>query len=102
LTACKSNLKNLGTALEMYSTDWDGKYPSTLDSVLPIYLKTLPECPAAATMSYVAEFGPTASGNHQHFEDYYILHCSGHHHKAVSLEENYPKYNGVEGLIERQ
>ena len=27
LTACKSNLKNIGTAMEMYSTDWSGKYP---------------------------------------------------------------------------
>ena len=25
LTACKSNLKNIGTAMEMYSTDWSGK-----------------------------------------------------------------------------
>ena len=24
LTACKSNLKNIGTAMEMYSTDWSG------------------------------------------------------------------------------
>jgi hypothetical protein len=23
-TACKSNLKNIGTAMEMYSTDYDG------------------------------------------------------------------------------
>ena len=29
LTACKSNLKNIGTALEMYSTDHAGRYPLT-------------------------------------------------------------------------
>lgn len=27
LTACKSNLKNIGTALEMYSTDYDAGTP---------------------------------------------------------------------------
>ena len=30
LTACKSNLKNIGTAMEMYSTDWGGKYPTAI------------------------------------------------------------------------
>ena len=29
LTACKSNLKNIGTALEMYSTDNGGRFPTT-------------------------------------------------------------------------
>ena len=28
LTACKSNLKNIATALEMYSTDNSGQYPT--------------------------------------------------------------------------
>jgi len=27
LTACKSNLKSLSTAMETYSNDWDGMYP---------------------------------------------------------------------------
>jgi prepilin-type N-terminal cleavage/methylation domain-containing protein len=27
LTACKSNLKNISTAVETYSNDWDGLYP---------------------------------------------------------------------------
>ena len=27
LTSCKSNLKNIGTALEMYFTDHNGQYP---------------------------------------------------------------------------
>ena len=30
LTACKSNLKNIGTAMEKYSTDWGGKYPTAI------------------------------------------------------------------------
>jgi len=42
LTAMKSNLKNIGTALEMYSSDHKGRYPEKLDYLTPDYLKTLP------------------------------------------------------------
>jgi len=42
LTAMKSNLKNMGTALEMYSADHKGLYPEKLEQLTPDYLKTLP------------------------------------------------------------
>jgi prepilin-type N-terminal cleavage/methylation domain-containing protein len=32
LTACKSNLKSLSTAMETYSTDFDGLYPGGLNA----------------------------------------------------------------------
>ena len=50
LTACKSNLKNLGTALELYSSDWSGRYPHDIHLVTPNYLKTVPTCPASTTL----------------------------------------------------
>lgn len=43
-TACRSNLKNLGTALEMYSTDHEGRFPAALSALTPGYLKSLPRC----------------------------------------------------------
>lgn len=46
LTACGSNLKNIGTASEMYFVDHD-VYPSQLTSLTPEYLKQLPLCPAS-------------------------------------------------------
>ncbi|MHC9542416.1 MAG: hypothetical protein AB9903_23135 [Vulcanimicrobiota bacterium] len=42
LTTMKSNLKNMGTALEMYSADHKGLYPEKLEQLTPDYLKTLP------------------------------------------------------------
>jgi type II secretory pathway pseudopilin PulG len=102
LTACKSNLKNIGTALEMYSTDWSGKYPTTTSLLTPNYLKTIPECPAAGSNSYVAVFGSTAVMNSRGYEDYYFIECHGENHKTVSVTGNYPAYNGVQGLIERR
>ncbi|MCE1245369.1 MAG: hypothetical protein LWY06_01860 [Firmicutes bacterium] len=43
LTATVSNMKNIGTALEMYSTDYNGKYPEKLAKLAPNYLKTIPK-----------------------------------------------------------
>ena len=105
LTACKSNLKNIGTALEMYSTDWSGKYPSQasgLGTLTPNYLKTIPECPSAGTDTYSGAYvtGPNQAYNTT-FQDYYFLACSGTFHSAVSLPQNYPQYDGIQGLIER-
>ena len=56
LTACKSNLKNIGTALEMYSTDYGGHYPSSTASLVPNYLKTFPHCPTAGRNTYSASY----------------------------------------------
>ncbi len=53
---CTNNLKNIGSAMEMYSTDFAGRYPkddpnrwyteeASLRQLTPNYLKTLPTCP---------------------------------------------------------
>ncbi len=102
LTACKSNLKNMGTAMEMYSTDWNGLYPVQNKAQLtPNYLKTIPECPAAGTDTYVFEMGPKATYNTQSYQEYYFVRCQGDNHGYVSVPANYPQYNGIVGLIER-
>jgi type II secretory pathway pseudopilin PulG len=101
LTACKSNLKNIGTALEMYSTDNSGKYPPALSYVVPNYLKTIPECPSAGSVTYRAYFGSSAPLNTGGYEDYYYIECVGGNHTRVSVTGNYPAYNGIQGLIER-
>lgn len=49
---CKANLKNLGSALEMYSQDWEGLYPRDLALLTPNYIKTIPECPEAMAVTY--------------------------------------------------
>lgn len=102
LTACKSNLKNIGTAMEMYSTDWSGKYPSPITSskakLTPNYLKTIPTCPAAGKDTYNFT---TAFNGSPVYQDYYYVECSGSNHTAVSVTGNFPAYNGIQGLIER-
>ena len=106
LTACKSNLKNIGTALEMYSTDWSGKYPVSTSLLTPNYLKTIPDCPSVASNSYRAYFGVKAPYNAAPplgpYEDYYYVECAGENHTSVSVTGNFPAYNGIQGLIERR
>ena len=101
LTACKSNLKNIGTALEMYSTDYSGRYPNEMDLLTPNYLRNIPECPAAEEVTYRLRTGLDAPGNDAGYEDYYHVECHGPNHTSVSGPENYPQYNAIEGLVER-
>ncbi|MCA9780995.1 MAG: hypothetical protein KC800_29955, partial [Candidatus Eremiobacteraeota bacterium] len=103
LTACKSNLKNIGTALEMYSTDYNGHYPDNLEFLTPNYLLSIPKCPAADKETYSENFltGLDAPGNTEGFPDYYHVECHGHYHKSVDIPENHPQYNSMEGLVER-
>ncbi len=99
--ACKSNMKNIGTAMEMYSTDWSGRYPSSMDPLTPNYLRTIPTCPAAGRDTYSASLqtGPDAPANEEHrYQDFYQFECQGHFHSET--EANYPKYDGLVGLNE--
>ena len=95
---CKSNLKNIGTALEMYSTDRGGKYPKTLQQLVPNYLKTMPEC-RSSEKPYRYLTGKNVAYNTE-YEDYYFLMCEGDNHDAYAMKPNYPQYDGIHGLIE--
>ncbi|MBQ7529902.1 prepilin-type N-terminal cleavage/methylation domain-containing protein [bacterium] len=108
LTSCKSNLKNMATALEMYSTDHNGQYPisgswsasnsinrqSASGGILGAYLKQMPTCAGSGTSSY--EYTST------HNPDTYTLWCKGTNHVAAGLtDSNYPEYDAFIGLIEQ-
>lgn len=109
---CYSNLKNIGTALEMYSADWSGKYPKSLYALTPNYLKQLPVCPIGGYMSYQMVTGPGVGYNkggvvkdgtkRKPFQDYYLVWCEGQeHHRVLDSPVNYPQYDAISGLIVR-
>ena len=158
LGASKSNLKNLGTALEMYSKDWENRYPSSLSGLIPNYLKVIPECPTAGTDTYSGSYhnGPVVSKDsldcrthrlytdklctkkqrlvlsrleelgkpglsdkivkdvgavcpdgqpytyHLVYANFYSYYCSGDNHSSYDIDSDYPKYDAVGGLVERQ
>lgn len=100
-TACKSNLKNIGTALEMYSTDYEGRYPPSMDCLtrkvgnMGPYLTRIPMCPAAQRDTYSSSYQVSSA------PDMYTFWCQGENHRAVRLPANYPAYSAMEGLMER-
>ena len=98
-SSCKSNLKKLGTAMEMYSTDHSGKYPASMAQLTPNYLKTIPDCPQNGPGAYQMWTGANAPGNPGN-KEYYYAHCIKGHPK-INVPPGYPAYNGVVGLIER-
>lgn len=91
LTACKSNLKNIATACEMWASDNAGRYPKELSQLTPSYLKTIPTCPTAGKDSYSATYKAQAN------PDFFAVACGGHNH---GTPDDFPQYNANEGLIE--
>ncbi|MGV8120093.1 MAG: protein kinase [Candidatus Xenobiia bacterium LiM19] len=94
LTACKSNLKNIGTAMEMYSTDNKGRYPPALSYLTPGYLRTIPTCASAGSDTY------SESYTFRQNPDVYTIYCKGSHHSDIYHCSNYPQYDAIEGLYD--
>lgn len=97
LTSCKSNLKTIGTACEMYATDHAGRYPQNLEVLLAPsdaqpYFKRMPTCPTSPDCYYDYDYNTCP--------DTYTLQCKGNHRDDY-IEEGYPKFSATEGLIER-
>ncbi|MEQ8225233.1 MAG: hypothetical protein ABRQ37_23135, partial [Candidatus Eremiobacterota bacterium] len=97
---CQSNIKNLATALEMYSTDYEGRYPPslsylTMNNSYGPYMKSIPVCPVSRkkdTYSYIVSARP----------DNYTLWCNvrGAHSRAgYPKNECWPQYNCNQGLM---
>jgi hypothetical protein len=96
LTACKSNQKNLATAMEMYATDNAGQYPPGFNHLVNgQYLRRIPTCPAAARDTYSETYRVQVK------PDRFSFHCSGEHHRSAGLPAGYPQYHAEQGLIDR-
>lgn len=94
LLICQSNMKNIATALEMYSTDNKGNYPPYMESITPNYLKIIPTCPSARnSLAYTGSYHASVS------PDAYSFCCAGSNHTSSSIPANYPLYDSQKGLI---
>ena len=98
---CQAALKKIATALEMYASDHEGRYPGDLKELVPVYLAGLPQCPTAGRDTYRAGFttGQSALHNDHDWKDFYHLACSGHHHDEADLDPNMPALNCALGLL---
>lgn len=93
MTACESNEKNIGTALELYSDDHAGAYPRSLGELTPKYLKVIPTCPAAGQDTYSSRYQVAAS------PAAYSFFCQGTNHEGVGLKADFPQYTSTQGLV---
>lgn len=95
LMQCLSNLKNIGTALEMYNSDNGGLYPQSLDKLVPQYLNPLPESRSSkGTVRY--EYRTEKGGKG------YVLICKGDNYSDLNIPADYPRFGYKEQAIELQ
>ena len=81
---CSSNSKNVGTALEMYSTDNKGHYPKKLSDITPDYLRVIPTCPLSGDDTFSASY-------HSQMEpDAYSFYCSNRHYGLGFKPNDFP------------
>ena len=99
LTACKSNLKNIGTAEEMYAADHNGRYTPQLTTLTGTngqnqYMARVPLCPLVTNpYTYSAAKNP----------DWYGITCtSGNHQQAGMTGIGYPQFDSIAGLVAPQ
>lgn len=90
LTACELNLRNLGTMVEMWAVDHNGRYPAALSEMKPKYFSAVPTCPAAGGDSYSRGYSVFINPNA------FVIFCAGHHHPQ--LQANFPRYDSKNGL----
>ncbi|MCD4786252.1 MAG: ankyrin repeat domain-containing protein [Candidatus Eremiobacteraeota bacterium] len=90
-TDCAVNCKRIGTALEEYARDHDGKYPEKIEILKGQYLEQIPSCPSAKKNTYSDSY-KISSDN-----ELFTFYCSGHHHKNIGIKPNYPQYNSSYG-----
>jgi competence protein ComGC len=96
---CRHNLKNIGSALELYTIDHEGNYPEKLSDLTPDYVAMIWKCDRAGTDTY--------SKSYQVFNDprqkihAYTFYCQGEHH-CPELEANFPQYTSKNGLTMNQ
>lgn len=94
-TACIANTKTLATALEMYATDHNSRYPKagSISKLIPSYLKSLPLCPASGIETYSPSYKSRAT------PDKFTFYCSGDNHEGAGIPPNYPQYISDAGTI---
>lgn len=87
---CNDNLRLLGAALELYAKDAEGAYPPTLQGITPLYLKSIPTCPAACADTY--------SGGYATAADAFTIACKGRFHEDAGQAPDLPVISSKQPL----
>lgn len=90
---CKSNLKNLATAITLYANDNDHMYPPDLTKIIPYNFARMPTCQSTSTDTYTT--GYSVSTDYRSF----TLVCKGTNHSKYGYGADEPYYSSSEGLM---
>lgn len=109
-TRCQSNMKQIGTALELYSQDNEGLYPPKMEMLMPKYIDKIPRCPGKDMQGKEWSIGRILPGRGRYEQTYragngyesYTFYCRGLRHSAVGIPFNHPQYSSEEGVIMRE
>lgn len=96
LETCKSNLKNIATAVRLYANDNSGYFPVKLDNVClnPKWgMESIPTCPSGLRDTYSAGYEIAKD-----WKSFTIL-CAGKYHTSANVKENFPQYNTIRGMF---
>lgn len=90
-TDCLSQLRSLAKAVNFYAADHQGKYPQSLNGLVPQYMEKLPKCPTGSSYGYEVNLS---------LDDFTIF-CSGDKHLNVGVPSGFPQYTSNTGLTPR-
>lgn len=90
---CKANLKDMSTALNLYSNEFGGFYPPNLTLITPSYVSSIPRCPSTSQDTYSAGYSVSDDGHS------YTLCCNGQNHGDFGYGLNQPYYSSSDGLM---
>jgi tRNA A-37 threonylcarbamoyl transferase component Bud32 len=105
MRGCSSNLKSLASALDLYSQDNRGLYPSSLSPVkASLSGGNIPTCPTAGRDTYSTGYRVSADNK------VFTVCCSGLNHRGTKYYSqsgyvqvtfpDFPQYDSIKGLIE--
>lgn len=87
LDLCRSNVRGLSRALEMYASDFGGHYPPKLDILVKSgHIQAIPTCPTAGLDNYSSTYHASAK------PDGFSFGCAGRHHGEPSRAKTYPAW----------
>ena len=95
LNLCYNNVKRLSVQLDVYKKQ-QGKYPQSLESLVPGYFEGLPACPEAGKDTYSEGYIVSSDGST------FTLFCRGNHHSDLGIPPNFPFYSSKEGLVRKR
>ncbi|MGV8118129.1 MAG: hypothetical protein AB2L14_00045 [Candidatus Xenobiia bacterium LiM19] len=95
LIECEARMRMMGNALDLYSSDFNGQFPKSLDALSPKYLqqKDRTECPVSR-YPYCYEVSED--------QENCTLTCRGNAHKGLVGGENFPRFTSFAGLETRE